>query len=336
MPTTNSIVRNADPKGHESRPVFSIVLPTHNRAQLLEEAVDSVLCQTFPDWELVIVDDVSSPPVVNYEEVDPRIRLIRHEDSHGGAGSKATGASTAQGEFVAFLDDDDLFSPTFLADVLTRLRRHPEIEVLFVGVEWFGLEADQQGKPHATSLQWVLEHAQPMQIEHQLFAFDQKLLTALLRKVPMPFQRPVVRKSTLDGIGLHARDCLLWDCDWALRAAMVAQCAFLGLPLYRQRAEAQGYFSRPGTEIAQAASEFEIAHRLYHANEASADHPQREELRVAMAKRAYGLARIHAEAGNFLPTLRYWSIGQRTKPDLRAVRTLALALLRLKKRFISR
>lgn len=87
----------------------SVIIPTYNKAHLLGRAVQSVLNQTYQDFEVIVVDDCSSD---NTERVvigfdDDRIRYIRHEENKGAAAARNTGIKAAEGEYIAFLDSDD-------------------------------------------------------------------------------------------------------------------------------------------------------------------------------------------------------------------------------------
>ena len=97
-------------------PRVSAIVTTHNRAELLPRAVDSVLSQTYRDLELIIVDDCSSdntPEVVAGFD-DRRIRSIRHPDNRRPSAARNTGIASARGEYIAFLDDDDEWLPAKL------------------------------------------------------------------------------------------------------------------------------------------------------------------------------------------------------------------------------
>ena len=80
-------------------PAVSVVLPTHNRSELLLEAIDSLLKQTRSDWEAIVVDDASTPPAVVPD--DPRIRIARHESGKGGAACKNIGIAHARAPVLA-------------------------------------------------------------------------------------------------------------------------------------------------------------------------------------------------------------------------------------------
>ena len=101
--------------GHES-PKVSVIVPTHNRADLLPRAVDSVLAQTYGDYEILIVDDCSSDETQDVIAgfSDPRIRSFRHDRNRGQSAAINTGISHARGEYIGFLDDDDEWLPTKL------------------------------------------------------------------------------------------------------------------------------------------------------------------------------------------------------------------------------
>lgn len=97
-------------------PTFSVIIPTHNRAHLLPRAIRSVLAQTLPDFELIIVDDGSTDetPAIVEEFDDPRIRYVRRSSASGVSAARNCGIRQSRGEFVAFLDDDDEYAPCFL------------------------------------------------------------------------------------------------------------------------------------------------------------------------------------------------------------------------------
>ena len=88
---------------------ISVVIPTHNRAKMLKRAIDSVLAQTYQDFELIVVSDGSTDKteavVAAYK--DPRIKLLKHERPEGASSARNTGINVCKGKYIAFLDDDD-------------------------------------------------------------------------------------------------------------------------------------------------------------------------------------------------------------------------------------
>ncbi|MBL8014517.1 MAG: glycosyltransferase family 2 protein, partial [Candidatus Omnitrophica bacterium] len=90
-------------------PKVSVIISTYNRAQYLGRAIQSVLSQSFEDFELIVVDDASKDTTkdVVAQFNDSRIRYIRHEENRGGPAARNTGIKNTSGVFLAFLDDDD-------------------------------------------------------------------------------------------------------------------------------------------------------------------------------------------------------------------------------------
>jgi glycosyltransferase involved in cell wall biosynthesis len=105
-------------------PFFSVIVPTRGREVFLGEALSSALDQTFQEFEIIVVDD---GPSAEAERVvasfgDDRVRYLRNDRPRGGAGTRNAGASRARGEWLAFLDDDDIWLPT-------KLERQHELAV---------------------------------------------------------------------------------------------------------------------------------------------------------------------------------------------------------------
>lgn len=108
-------------------PKVSVIIPTHNRAELLGDAIASVLRQSFHDFELVIVDDASDDDTraAIARQADVRIRYFRHPKNRGEGASRNTGIAHSNGEYIAFLDDDDAWLPEKLAAQVSVLDRCP-------------------------------------------------------------------------------------------------------------------------------------------------------------------------------------------------------------------
>jgi hypothetical protein len=202
-----------------------------------------------------------------------------------------------------------------------------------MGVGWFGRGAEYSARIHDEAVAEILEASRPEVLEPGLWHFGDSLLAPLLRTVPMPFQRPVVRREALQRIGLHRRDCLLWDCEWALRAAMTARCALLGEPLYQQRDDGQGYHSRPDRERAQLESALEMTLRLYRAPPPYVTAAQRDLLRRAASRNALNLSYFLSHTpGTLLRSLQAWCSSQRLQFSPRSLKLPLGALTRALKR----
>lgn len=125
------------------KPFVSIVLPAYNAAQHLESTLDSVLSQTYKDFELVIVDDGSSDETYTLAESfckrDSRIKLI-HQENQGAAAARNKGIQNAQGIYIAFLDADDLWVADKLAIQVEHLEQDPKLGMSFGKVQYITAE----------------------------------------------------------------------------------------------------------------------------------------------------------------------------------------------------
>ncbi|RIZ71182.1 MAG: glycosyltransferase family 2 protein [Methylococcales bacterium] len=249
----------------QNMPLVSVIIPTHNRPELLLEALASIAGQTMTDWQVIIVDDGSSP-IVNEQEIKAqfgnKFRVISHADPQGGPTAKNTGVNAATGKYLAFLDDDDLFAPTYLATAIEALEANPQISTLFMDVEYFGTNVHWVQANVPKTMEKVLGDAQGINKYEHVIQFDTHLFPALLKRVPMPFQRPVTTREHFHQVGLYQQDCLLWDCDWALRATLNNVCGLLNVGLYLQRVDGQGYSSLPRRRLEHALSGLTIKKQL--------------------------------------------------------------------------
>lgn len=102
-----------------SIPRIAVVIPVHNRRQLVERAIDSVFAQDMPDFELIVVDDGSTDGSAEFVEGigDSRLRLVRQADRRGANAARNRGISESRASLIAFLDSDDAFLPDKLSAV---------------------------------------------------------------------------------------------------------------------------------------------------------------------------------------------------------------------------
>jgi len=124
-------------------PKVSVIIITFNRPQYVCEAVDSVLGQTFNDFEVIVVDDGSASKTKEaLEKYGSRIQYI-FQDHKGRSVARNTGINAAKGEYIAFLDDDDAWLPGKLEKQVAFLDSHPEIGLVHAFIE----SMDEDGRP---------------------------------------------------------------------------------------------------------------------------------------------------------------------------------------------
>lgn len=127
-------------------PRVSTIIPTYNRADILDRAIDSVLGQTFEDLELIVVDDGSTDDTAELiaEYDDPRLTFIEHDENRGGSVARNTGIEHASGDYFAFLDSDDAWRPRKLELQVAELDRRSD--------DWVAVYCDAEFVTADTSL----------------------------------------------------------------------------------------------------------------------------------------------------------------------------------------
>ena len=120
-------------------PVVSVIMPVFNGERFLSEAIESILAQTFTDFEFIIIDDGSEDGtadiILDYQKQDARIQLIQHEKNEGVAKARNQGIRAAQGEYIAAMDCDDISLPERLRLQVAYLEAKPEIGAVGVGAQ---------------------------------------------------------------------------------------------------------------------------------------------------------------------------------------------------------
>lgn len=122
--------------------LISVIIPTHNRAELLPRAIDSVLKQTISDWELIVVSDGSTDKTdeIMKSYSDERINYVSYYPPKGGNEARNTGIEAAKYEYVAFLDDDDEWSDDKLEKQLSTFERDSDVGLVYTGINTIYVE----------------------------------------------------------------------------------------------------------------------------------------------------------------------------------------------------
>jgi glycosyltransferase involved in cell wall biosynthesis len=224
----------------------SVVIPLYQSERFISETIKSVLGQTFPDFELIVVDDGSSDrgPALVAAMDDPRIRLIRQEN-RGLAGARNSGVRHARGDYVAFLDADDLWTPTKLQRHVEQLDKDSSIGVSFSASALMNDEGKDIGlvqKPRGC-------------------AFD---VDSIFCRNPIGNgSAPVIRRTTLDAIAFfdEARGRLCWfdesfrqsediECWTRIAATTDRRFGYVDAALTRYRVNREGLSANVDAQLA--------------------------------------------------------------------------------------
>ncbi|MEH1957880.1 CHAT domain-containing protein [Nostoc sp.] len=204
-------------------PLISIVIVNYNRESYLQEAIASVLAQTWQDFELLIWDDGSTDTSVaianNYAQQDGRVRIVQAHHQGVAAACKAAISQTS-GTYIGIVDSDDILAPTALAQTATVLNRYPETGFVYTDY----LNIDQEGK--------VLGYGHRCDIPYS----PEGLLVNF-----MTFHFRLMRRSVYDRIGgvntFFAGSA--YDYDLCLRLSEITQVRQVKQPLYLYRNHSQ-------------------------------------------------------------------------------------------------
>lgn len=216
-----------------SGPLISVVLPTYNGSRYLPAALDSVLAQTCPDWELIVVDDGSTdktPQIISrYTALDARIRSIRHTQNRKLPAALNSGFAAARGQFFSWISDDNLYRPQALARMVETLQAHPEAAVVYSDMAFI----DETG-----ALTGQMFHAPPPQ------ALAYKASVGLC----FMYRRAVQEKLGGYDEGLFLAE----DYDFWLRASVFFRLMPLNEDLYLYRVHGGSLTSARRREVLQA------------------------------------------------------------------------------------
>jgi glycosyltransferase involved in cell wall biosynthesis len=310
--------------------LISVAIPTHNRPELLREALASVVAQTHAEWEVVVVDDGSTPPVAEstlHDLLGERFVLVRHDPAQGIAAAKNAGVVAARGEVILHLDDDDLLTPDALAQIATAYARHPELECLFVNVEPFGAGAPGSAVNQANAMDKLLDRARGIQDNGVIF-FNDALFSALLKSVPMAMQRPAARKSLWQRVGLLRNGSYMPEPEWAMKTALLSKPALMLDKASLFRVDGQNYVSQTAQKEKHLLAAVDIRTTLLAwiaAHPAFAEHAA--EVRHSLADVYFDQAYHYQQHGNHHAAWRPLFTAFARHPRWRCIRLAARLLL---------
>lgn len=219
-------------------PRVSVIIPTYRRAHLVRESIDSVLAQTYRDFEVIVVDD-ASPDATRavLESYGDRIRVIYREQNGGAGAARNDGLRASSGEFIAFLDADDMYLPTRLASAVVALDAHPEYGAVYAEVRFTDPSGEQP------PFLWV---------ERMGGGRSGWILDEVLQRGLICTQSVTIRRSVLDRVGFFdesLRSGQDWDLWW--RIARVAQIGYVDEVVCTYRITPDG-LSRMGVTSAES------------------------------------------------------------------------------------
>lgn len=197
-------------------PLVSVVITTYNRPGYLPDAVESARSQTYENVEIVVVDDGSDTPATDVLGDIPDVTIVRHETNKGANAARNTGIRESNGEYIAFLDDDDSWLPGKIAQQVETFR-DDDIAVVYTGSR----SVDDDGN--------VVSRFKPR--------MRGEVTTALFEGAQIGgFSLIMVRRSAIQEAGdLDERFPSWQDREWYVRLSLVGTFEYVDAPLVTHR-----------------------------------------------------------------------------------------------------
>ena len=255
-------------------PQVSVVMPVHNAMPFLDTAVESVLGQTFDDFEFIILDDASTDGSTErlreWALRDQRIRLMEERRNLGPALSSERVARAARAPIVARMDADDVSHPNRLSEQLAVFERYPEVGIVACLCDFI----DTRDRKLRGSERWRLIRRSPL--------------------VPFAHGAMMYRRHVFERAGGYRRECEYWeDQDLVIRMAKLAPVMVIPLSLYQVR------FSTKSTRAASDAAALEHAvDIMYRSTDRLGENQDYDDLLKSVSKNAKVDPRVFISLGS--------------------------------------
>lgn len=203
-------------------PLVSVIIPTFNYGSFIGETISAVMEQTYPNWEIIIVDDGSTD---NTKSIlvpflkDQRIQYF-YKKNAGLSAARNTGLSLSKGDFLQFLDADDLISPSKIERQITHFYASDEIGISYTPAYYF---TDQRKSERYRTVALTDTDWMP-----KLAGDDYLTWLELIKRNIMPINAALVRRNVIETVGLFDVDLKsLEDWDYWLRCATFTKICYL-------------------------------------------------------------------------------------------------------------
>jgi glycosyltransferase involved in cell wall biosynthesis len=220
------------------KPKVSIVMAAYNTEDYISKAIDSILEQTFPNFELIIVDDNSSDNtfsiIKDYAKKDFRIKLTKNKYEKGVAGAVNTGLDLSKGEYITRMDSDDISLPTRIEKQINFLENNPIYDLFSVNLITFGDNPNQKYKKRKLPYEWLFLWENP--IPNPTIMYRSKLIKD-------------------NAIKLNSKYKVASDYDFFCRMILKGKIFFSDEVLLKYRVHSKSLFQKHINEVAKISLE---------------------------------------------------------------------------------
>lgn len=231
----------------ETLPIISVIVPTYNCAQYLPEALDSILAQQYPNLEIIVVDDGSSDGSAEIaESYGSPVRVIRQQNK-GPAAARNRAAQEAKGEYLAFLDGDDIWLPGKLKAQVDYIQSHPEAKIVYASLKRWRMNEESNTYPPKEAVA-TNQHNVGIDESCSGWIYHKLLLDSMISIITA-----IIPHTLFDALGGFDESLKIGeDYDFWLRASRITQAHKLNrdVALYRINPASTTHVPRPNN-IAQ-------------------------------------------------------------------------------------
>lgn len=203
-----------------SKPTFSVIMPTFNRCYVLWRAINSVLNQTYPHFELIIIDDASTDDTEKQVKLftDPRIKYFKLKTNKGPSGARNFGLTKSIGKYIAYLDSDNEWHKDYLETIFKAFQNHKNKQIVFTKKNYRLNIINEKGGKETIRDEFT---------NHNKY-FDLKRLWQ--RRIIIDVNTMCHKKSVLKKVGTWDENLDFWeDWEWTLRASKFYPNGFMYL-----------------------------------------------------------------------------------------------------------
>ena len=167
--------------------MVSIIMPAYNAEKTIRESIESVISQTVKDWELIVIDDGSSDDtadiIAEFSNSDSRIRFLKNENNRGVSYTRNRAIELAKGEWIAFLDCDDLWGREKLEKQLSLLNKHPDMVICYTASSFI----DDCGNPYKYVMPAIEQLTYETLLHKNLMSCSSVMIrTSIMKEIKVP------------------------------------------------------------------------------------------------------------------------------------------------------
>lgn len=201
--------------GARNKPLVSVIIPSYNYGQFIGTTLKCLQAQTFGNWECLVIDDGSTDNtaevVARFTKADPRIKFFRQQNRRQAA-ARNHGLAQMTGDYVQFLDADDLIEHQKFEQQVAYLENHPDVDIIYGSVRYFRSETPSERlyTSWGDDKPWMPE----------VSGRGKKVLAALVERNIMVINSPLIRRDVIDRVGCFDEELTpAEDWDYWMRCA---------------------------------------------------------------------------------------------------------------------